>query len=79
MVESKTITINSKGMITIPVEIRKKYNMHPGLKVSIIEVNGHLELIPVVEIERLRKHDAKDFEKSIDDERAREIALENEK
>ena len=78
MVESKPLVINNKGMITIPAELRKKYNLQPGTKVTIVEVNGHLELLPVVDINKLRKHHASEFLESIEEARKTEIALENE-
>nr|MDO8108907.1 AbrB/MazE/SpoVT family DNA-binding domain-containing protein [Candidatus Sigynarchaeota archaeon] len=77
MAESKPILINKKGMITIPVDLRVKYRMLPGSRVSIIEVNGHLEIIPIVDIAELRKHDAEDFEKSIEESNKQELALEH--
>ena len=78
MVETKSLVINNKGMITIPAELRKKYNLQPGTKVTIVEVNGHLELLPVVDITKLRIHQASEFLESIEEARKTEIALENE-
>ncbi|MHA1682182.1 MAG: AbrB/MazE/SpoVT family DNA-binding domain-containing protein [Promethearchaeota archaeon] len=78
MIENKSLVINNKGMITIPAELRKKYNLQPGTKVTIMEVNGHLELVPVVDITKLRKHQASEFLESIEEARKTEIALENE-
>ena len=77
MTESKTIQVNKKGMITIPVELREKYNIEAGASLSILEVNGHLEIIPIVDIDKLRKHDAAEIMKCVEDSNELEIKLEN--
>ena len=64
-------------MITIPVELREKYSIEAGSSLSILEVNGHLEIIPIVEIDKLRKHDAAEIMKSIEASNDLEIKLEN--
>ena len=46
---SKVTTINAKGMITIPVEIRKKYNLMEGSEISILDIDGQLSIIPIYE------------------------------
>ncbi len=78
MVQSKPIQVNNKGMITIPADLREKYDIRPGAMLSILEINGHLEIVPIVDIERLRKHTAGEFMKSIEDSHEKEIGLENE-
>ena len=43
--ESSTVT--SKGQITIPVEIRKRMNLHAGDRVQFIPSDGgHVKIIP---------------------------------
>ena len=44
---TKTIRINKKGMITIPVEIRKKYNLHDGAELVILDIEGNLTIVPI--------------------------------
>ncbi|MCF2141300.1 MAG: AbrB/MazE/SpoVT family DNA-binding domain-containing protein [Candidatus Lokiarchaeota archaeon] len=46
---SKIITVNRKGMITIPVNIRKKYNIKENSKLVILDIDGKLEIIPIYE------------------------------
>ncbi len=36
------VQVTSKGQITIPVELRRKYNIEEGGKVEIIEENGKI-------------------------------------
>jgi len=44
---NKTITVNRKGMITLPAIIRKKYNIHEGSELIILDIGGKLEIIPI--------------------------------
>lgn len=43
------VKILSKGQIVIPAEIRKKFNIKPGLVLQIFEYGGIIYLIPPVE------------------------------
>ncbi|MHA1520517.1 MAG: AbrB/MazE/SpoVT family DNA-binding domain-containing protein [Promethearchaeota archaeon] len=46
--------VNSKGMVTIPVELRNKYDIHEGSKVAIIEVNGEMQILPILDFNEIR-------------------------
>ena len=46
--------VNSKGMVTIPKELRKKYRIKEGSEVAIIEVNGEIQLLPILELNEMR-------------------------
>ena len=39
--------ISAKGWIVIPVEYRRKYDLRPGDRVSIVDYGGHLTIAPV--------------------------------
>ena len=52
--ETKVMRVNSKGMVTIPSELRKKYDIHEGSEVAIIEVNGEIQLLPILELKEMR-------------------------
>lgn len=39
--------LSSKGQITIPKGLREALNLHPGEKVEIELVNGHITIRPV--------------------------------
>ncbi len=43
------LTISSKGWVVIPAEYRKKYNLHPGAKVVIVDYGGVLAIVPAVD------------------------------
>lgn len=41
-------TISSKGWIVIPNELRKKYYLHAGDKVALVDYGGVLSIVPVM-------------------------------
>jgi AbrB family looped-hinge helix DNA binding protein len=50
----KTIKLTQRGMITIPLNLRKKFHLKEGSKLVILEDEGKLMLIPLVDIEKIR-------------------------
>ncbi len=48
--------VNKKGMITIPSEIREKYNIVEGSEVLVIEILGEMQIIPVLDYEAIQRH-----------------------
>ena len=79
MTARKPIIVNNKGMITIPVDIRRKHHLDPGTAVSIMEIHGHLEIIPLIEIEQLRTRSVAEFLDVMKESDEIERAIENEK
>ncbi len=77
---SKITTINTKGMITIPSEIRKKYNLSPGDKCKILDLGDEIIIIPLNKnyLEKYRTFSSKDYEKLTEKLNEVEISLENE-
>lgn len=61
----KSVKVTNKGMISIPADIRKKYNISDGDYVIIKEENGVINLIPIESVESLRKREptAEEFRK----------------
>lgn len=43
------VIVSEKGWIVIPAELRKKYNLHPGAEVSVVDYGGVLALVPAME------------------------------
>ncbi len=43
-----TVKTLSKGQIVIPAKMRKKYNIHPGSELRIMEYGDIMYLIPLV-------------------------------
>ena len=42
----KTATISAKGWLVIPVELRKKYDLHHGARVVLVDYGGVLAIVP---------------------------------
>lgn len=42
-----TMKISQKGWVVIPAKLRKKYNLHPGEDVHIVDYGGVLSFVPV--------------------------------
>lgn len=41
-----TATLSKKGWVVIPREIREKYGLRKGTKVHVIDLGGHIILVP---------------------------------
>ncbi len=45
------VTIQERGVVAIPADLRRRYNLNPGDQMEIVEAeDGRLELIPLVAI-----------------------------
>jgi AbrB family looped-hinge helix DNA binding protein len=42
------LTISNKRWVTIPAELRKRYNLRAGSKVIIVDYGGVLAIVPAV-------------------------------
>ena len=42
------VTVSEKGWVVIPADLRKKYHLHPGAVVSVVDYGGVLALVPVM-------------------------------
>jgi len=42
-----SVTVSEKGWVVIPADLRKKYNLHPGAEVSVVDYGGVLALVPL--------------------------------
>ncbi len=40
-------TVSSKGQIVIPSKLRKKYGIHKGSRILVLDRNDHIELKPI--------------------------------
>ena len=50
MIKSK---LSKNGMITLPVEIRKQYNIAIGDEVGFIEIDNEYRIIPILKMDQL--------------------------
>lgn len=48
MASNNIVIVNSRGMITIPSQIRKNNNIKPGSKVAILNILGTITLVPIL-------------------------------
>jgi AbrB family looped-hinge helix DNA binding protein len=78
MENPKIVKVTNKGMITIPADYRKKYNIHDGDHIAVIEDEDGLRLIQVESIEKLqnRSISAKALQKIMSIARKTELELE---
>lgn len=42
------LTISNKGWVVIPAELRKKYALYPGAKVTLVDYGGVLAIVPAL-------------------------------
>nr|MDO8087676.1 AbrB/MazE/SpoVT family DNA-binding domain-containing protein [Candidatus Sigynarchaeum springense] len=77
MARSKASVVNRKGMITIPADVRERFNLHEGSRVTVMEIDGHIEIIPIIDIEKLREHSYAELSRIEDEDRETELRLEN--
>jgi AbrB family looped-hinge helix DNA binding protein len=77
MVES--VVMNSRGMITIPANIRKKRNFKEGSRFFIMETDGQLTIIPIQTAAEFRTDliSKEELEKNLEEDRRIELELEN--
>jgi AbrB family looped-hinge helix DNA binding protein len=42
------LIVSEKGWVVIPADLRKKYKLHPGAQVSVVDYGGVLALVPAM-------------------------------
>jgi len=73
----ETVTVSSKGQVTIPSGLRKDLEIEEGEKLLVVKEGGAIKMIPVPRLSRLAGVDKEVFRsrepsKEIEDERRRE-------
>ncbi len=48
------VTVSSKYQVVIPKQVREKANIKPGTKLQMVEVNGIIQMVPVIPILEMR-------------------------
>ncbi|MHA1474241.1 MAG: AbrB/MazE/SpoVT family DNA-binding domain-containing protein [Promethearchaeota archaeon] len=56
MSSNNIVIVNSRGMITIPSQIRKNNNIKPGSKVAILNILGTITLVPILSEEEMQEN-----------------------
>lgn len=41
------VKISSKGWLVIPADLRRKYRLQPGTRVTVVDYGGVLSLVPI--------------------------------
>jgi AbrB family looped-hinge helix DNA binding protein len=49
-----TVTVSPKFQVVIPKEIRESLALQPGQKIQATLIEGRIELVPVVPVQKLR-------------------------
>lgn len=47
MIDMNTVTVSPKFQVVIPLEIRRRMKLEPGAKLTVVELNGGLRLMPL--------------------------------
>ena len=50
----KTVTVSPKYQVVIPREIREAAGIRPGQKLQFFYMDGHIKLVPEVDVKSLR-------------------------
>lgn len=56
-----TATITKNGMINLPIEIRKRFNLKPGDKISFVDTGEGIVVVPVKDLTELVNPNDKDL------------------
>lgn len=43
------VKISSKGWLVIPADLRRKYRLQPGTRVTVVDYGGVLSLVPIAD------------------------------
>jgi len=49
-----TVALSPKFQVVIPKDVRRQIAIKPGQRFEVIAFQGHIELVPVVSIKKLR-------------------------
>ena len=53
MTEAETVTVTSKGQVTLPSKLRKRLNIGKGEKLLVVTEDNAIKLIPVPKLSKL--------------------------
>ena len=72
------VKVTNRGMITIPANLRKKYDLQDGDQVIVVEDEGMLKIIPIEPIKSLQNRSitTKEMIKILKRSREEELELE---
>ncbi|MHA1143909.1 MAG: AbrB/MazE/SpoVT family DNA-binding domain-containing protein [Candidatus Helarchaeota archaeon] len=78
MTTNNVVKITNRGMISIPANLRKKYDLEDGQYLNVIEDEGFLKLIPIRTTKELQEvgPSTEDVLKLIEKSRKEDLELE---
>jgi AbrB family looped-hinge helix DNA binding protein len=76
MESQKTVKMNDKGMITIPSSLRKRHQWKEGAEFKIIEIEGRIEIIPILDLENIPRTNHTKLAAIYDESHDNELELE---
>ncbi len=41
--------VSVKGQVVLPAEIRRRYGIHPGMTVQVVDADDHIVIVPAAE------------------------------
>lgn len=47
MIDMNTVTLSPKFQVVIPLDVRRRMKLAPGMKLQVLEFNGGLRLMPL--------------------------------
>lgn len=73
------VSVTTKGQVTIPVELRKKFGIAPGSKVEVVDEEGRIVVKKIISIFELAgssagKADVEELKKTLDKMRQQDAA-----
>lgn len=69
------MNVTKKGQITIPVELRRKYNITPNTKVEVVEEDGKIvvkKLTSIYDLAGAGQGDPEEIKSELDEARERD-------
>ena len=52
--QTSTVTVSSKFQIVIPAPLRESMHLLPGSKLTLVDMGGHIRLLPVLATDAYR-------------------------
>ena len=56
VIELPIVTVSPKYQVVIPSEVRERLKLKPGQKLTVVEKDGIVRLIPVTAVKELSGH-----------------------
>lgn len=54
MIDMSTVTVSPKYQVVIPQAVRQRLGIAPGDRMAVLDVGGHIELVPITPARELQ-------------------------